>query len=231
MDRKIIMSELSVEDFTLALIKGNDYTRLVYDEDFHCCIPIDYHVEFDMFDVYDYMGRKTAGYQKDIARLLIEQMEEYSSNNIVNIIEQRGPEEGCDGDYIMVDGTNKDYLRLAIVYLKARVGINDVANSFPKELDTDEAKRFFEKAINLGLMDANYKWLKGLQLLAYFASIMSEKLHLGKGTNSDGRPRVSWKPFERLFNQPSGRLRSNLNDIQKTGVEPCESSLVKKIFL
>ena len=39
---KVCLIKLSIEDFVFALIKGNDYTQMVYDEDFKCCIPIDY---------------------------------------------------------------------------------------------------------------------------------------------------------------------------------------------
>ena len=102
--------------------------------------------------------------------------------------------------------------------------------TIPYELNNDEAKRYFKKAINIGLMDANYKWLKGLGLLACFARDMSIKLQLGKGVNSNGSHRISWKPFETLFNQPKGKLRLNYNDIQKTGQPPRDIWMVDKVF-
>lgn len=100
----------------------------------------------------------------------------------------------------------------------------------PPELDNKNAKRYFDKAIELGLMDRNYKWLKGLQMLACFANEMSKRLKLGKGANSDGRPRISWQPFEILFSVDRGKLRLNYNDIQKTGQQPKESCLIDKVF-
>lgn len=100
----------------------------------------------------------------------------------------------------------------------------------PDELNNDEAKRYFENARNLGLIDADYRWLKGLQLMACFARDMSIKLQLGKGVNSEGNPRISWKPFETLFKQPFGKLRSNYNDIQKTGQDPSDIWMVNKVF-
>ncbi len=99
-----------------------------------------------------------------------------------------------------------------------------------KELTTPEAKRYFKKAIELGLMDNKYKWLKGWQMLACFAVKMSNVLGLGKGVLSDGRKRVSWKPFETLFKVGKGKLRLNYNDIQKTGQEPKEAYLIDKVF-
>lgn len=94
----------------------------------------------------------------------------------------------------------------------------------PTELDTPEAKVYLDKAIELGLMDSNYKWLKGLQMLACFAVEMSKRLKLGKGE------RISWKPFETLFSVNSGKLRLNYNDIQKTGQQPKESYLIDRVF-
>lgn len=102
--------------------------------------------------------------------------------------------------------------------------------TMPNELNNDEAKRYFKKAIDIGLMDANYKWLKGLQLLACFARDMSINLHLGKGVNSHDSPRISWKPFETLFKLPVGKLRLNYNDIQKTGQPPRDIWMVDKVF-
>lgn len=93
-----------------------------------------------------------------------------------------------------------------------------------------EALKIFEQARELGLIDNDYKWLKGLQLLACFAREMSLKLGLGKGYNSDGTPRISWQPFEKLFNIPSGKLRTNYNDVQKTGQQPIGHTLIDRIF-
>ena len=53
---------------------------------------------------------------------------------------------------------------------------------------------------------------------------MSSKLDLGKGD------RISWQPFEILFTIKKGSLRSNLNDIQKTGESPTDIYLVDKVF-
>ncbi len=100
----------------------------------------------------------------------------------------------------------------------------------PPKLETKQAKRYFDKAIGLGLMDRNYKWLKGLQMLACFAYSMSIRLELGKGVNGDGRQRISWKPFETLFSVDKGKLRLNYNDIQKTGQQPKESYLIDRVF-
>lgn len=104
------------------------------------------------------------------------------------------------------------------------------AVTLPDELATPEALKIFEQARELGLIDEDYKWLKGLQLLACFAWEMSLKLGLGKGNNSNGTPRISWQPFERLFNIPKGKLRLNCNDMQKTGQAPCDHALIDRIF-
>ena len=94
----------------------------------------------------------------------------------------------------------------------------------PEELNTDEAKKYFKKAIELGLMDDNYKWLGGLQMCACFAREMNLKLGLGE------IGRISWKPFETLFELPKGKLRLQMNDIHKIGKDPSKASLIDKIF-
>lgn len=94
----------------------------------------------------------------------------------------------------------------------------------PSELDTYEAREYFAKAKENGLIDDNYKWLKGKQLLACFCHGMNQKLNLGKGK------RIAWKPFEVLFGMEKGKLRSNYNDIQKTGQSPSDITLVDSIF-
>ncbi len=100
----------------------------------------------------------------------------------------------------------------------------DMVQVIPDALASDTAKMYFSRAIEFGLMDENYKWLKGLQMLSCFAREMSIKLNLGKGE------RISWKPFEILFKIEKGRLRLNYNDIQKTGQQPKESNLIDSVF-
>ena len=98
------------------------------------------------------------------------------------------------------------------------------------ELDNDEAAKYFAKAIEIGLMDESYNWSKGKQLLSCFAREMSLRLGLNKAQNSDGTQRISWQPFEQLFKIDKGKLRSNYNDIQKTGQTPHGIELIDKIF-
>ena len=96
--------------------------------------------------------------------------------------------------------------------------------SIDPRLTTVEAKAYFNEAIELGLMDKDYNWLKGLQMLSCFAWEMSKALKMGKGD------RTAWRPFEILFGVEKGKLRLNYNDIQKTGQNPSESYLIDKIF-
>ena len=96
--------------------------------------------------------------------------------------------------------------------------------SIDPRLTTDEAKAYFNKAIEFGLMDKDYNWLKGLQMLSCFAWEMSKALKMGKGD------RTAWRPFEILFGVEKGKLRFNYNDIQKTGQNPSESYLIDQIF-
>lgn len=140
--------------------------------------------------------------------------------------------------------SEKDRLLEAIGFIESKYGvdlfgeyqdestINPIAecSELPKELQSDEAKKFFDKAIDLGLMNESYKWERGLQLLACFAREMSLNLNMGKGCNADGTKRISWKPFEILFGIERNKLRLNYNDIQKTGQNPSDIDLIDKVF-
>lgn len=99
--------------------------------------------------------------------------------------------------------------------------------SIPKELDTEEARVLLKKAIDCGFCDDNYKWLKSKSLLAYFVENACENLKLNKG-EYDGRDKISWKPFEILFNIKG--LACAKRDYQKTGTLPRGSSDVDELF-
>ncbi|MCR5471518.1 MAG: hypothetical protein K6F22_11330 [Prevotella sp.] len=118
------------------------------------------------------------------------------------------------------EGLYNDFLELS----QQPQSLNPEPQQIAKELITPEANGYFKKAIDLGLMDSNFRWLKGLQMLACFAREMSLKLNMGKGD------RIAWKPFEMLFGVPLGKLRLNYNDIQKTGQDPKEAYLINRIF-
>lgn len=107
---------------------------------------------------------------------------------------------------------------------------NNPNMELPPKLNTEQARVYFTKAVELGLMREDYKWLKTQSLLACFARDMSIKLDLGKGLNSDGTPRVNWRLFETLFGIKKSKLRRSFNDIQKTGQLPLDSDLLKQIF-
>lgn len=100
-----------------------------------------------------------------------------------------------------------------------------------ERLQTEEAKMYFQKAIDKGLMSEDYKWLQGKQLCAWFCCRMSDKLHLGKGTKTDNKgkaiERVNWKIFD-FFG--INNLRGSLNDIHKTGTKPRGYEIIDEVF-
>ena len=68
----------------------------------------------------------------------------------------------------------------------------------PRELATEEAKSMIETAIEAGLIKvqgSRLRWMKSKQLLAYYAEQMCKRLNLTKGE------KMTWKPFETLFNE------------------------------
>lgn len=109
-------------------------------------------------------------------------------------------------------------------------GLSPDGEKLPKVLDTPECWEIWEQAKEKGVISDAFKWQKGLQLLACFAREMSLRFSLGKGGNSNGTKRINWRIFEELFNIEKGKLRSNYNDIQKTGIEPSEIYIINEIF-
>ena len=141
-------------------------------------------------------------------------MWEEGRNNQASQEQQKRPQEATNGHTPSITPQEQ----------KTAAEPKELKDLLPDELNTDEAKAYFKKAVELGLMTGDFKWLKGLQMLACFAREMSRKLNLGKGE------RLSWKPFETLFGVHKGKLRLNLNDIQNKGQEPKEAYLIDKIF-
>lgn len=104
------------------------------------------------------------------------------------------------------------------------------APQLPSELDTKQARKYFARAVEAGLMSKQYEWQKSQLLLSFFAQEMSIKLGLNKAQNKDGSSRISWKPFEILFGIEKGHLRQSMNDFKKDLQEPMELDIVTTIF-
>ena len=81
----------------------------------------------------------------------------------------------------------------------------DIWSILPKELQIDEAKKIFERAIDAGFMTITSngaEWNKEKQLLAYLASKMSDMFNLQKRvSDATGNNQISWKPFEEFFGE------------------------------
>jgi hypothetical protein len=79
--------------------------------------------------------------------------------------------------------------------------------TLPNELDTEEARAYFQKAIEVGLMNditsTGYEWNDTKQLLAYFAEQLSKKLRLSDKQDKGGNTMINWKVFEIAFNVPN----------------------------
>ena len=74
----------------------------------------------------------------------------------------------------------------------------DWRDLLPQELTSEDAKKMIETAIEAGLIKVRgcrLKWTKSKQLLAYYAEQMCKRLNLTKGD------KMTWKPFETLFNE------------------------------
>lgn len=93
-----------------------------------------------------------------------------------------------------------------VIFSKDQEASSDDGVTLPEELNTGKAITLLKKAVEIGLCDNNYKWLKSKSLLAYFADKASAYLGLeaGKYFNTDtdnDENKTFWKPFETLFNR------------------------------
>ena len=74
----------------------------------------------------------------------------------------------------------------------------------PEQLKTDEAVMVFQKAINVQLITYSpdgLRWNDTKQLLAYFATKVSDKFNLTTRLDKDGNKTTDWKTFETLFKE------------------------------
>lgn len=99
--------------------------------------------------------------------------------------------------------------------------------TIPNELNNDNTKMILQRAIDEGLCDDNYKWEKTNRLLAYFVDKACEYLEISIG-QYDGREKVKWKPFEKLFGIDN--LAQAKKDYQREGQIPKGSEIVDRIF-
>lgn len=106
---------------------------------------------------------------------------DFNEGYLIKILYQL--DEACQDFGFSVDDVVADTERKSI---KA----NSTIYNLPKELNTDEAKKYISNAIEAGFMDNSYQWSGTKYQAALFAEICSEKLNL----------RYKWKPFETLWN-------------------------------
>ena len=80
----------------------------------------------------------------------------------------------------------------------------ELIDLLPESLKTDEAIIVFQRAIDGKLIintSNRLKWNETKQLLAYFATRVSEKFCLSKKTDKEGKKTTAWKTFETLFDE------------------------------
>lgn len=80
----------------------------------------------------------------------------------------------------------------------------ELKDLLPEHLKTDEAIKIFQRAIDAKMIektDTGLKWKKAKQLLAYFATIISDKFSLITRLDKDGNKTTDWKTFETLFGE------------------------------
>lgn len=98
----------------------------------------------------------------------------------------------------------------------------------PPELNTKRGLLVLQKAIENGLCDEHYHWLKTKALLAYFSKMASIILDLSQSVQ-DGFDKISWKPFEQLFGYKDLRYTKNYFQ-NKTGKPPKGHKVIENLF-
>ena len=80
----------------------------------------------------------------------------------------------------------------------------ELKDLLPEKLKADEAVEVFQNAIDAQLITNSpegLKWNDTKQLLAYFATKVSDKFNLTTKLDKDGNKTTDWKTFETLFKQ------------------------------
>ena len=80
----------------------------------------------------------------------------------------------------------------------------ELKDLLPKKLKADEAVKVFQNAIDAQLITNSpegLKWNDTKQLLAYFATKVSDKFNLTTNLDKDGNKTTDWKTLETLFKQ------------------------------
>ena len=129
------------------------------------------------------------------------------------------------------------YIDVLIDTFGESLKVPDESVDIPKELDTPEARKIFDKAIQAGFIEnskTGYKW-KGKgegngNQLALFAGLVSDTLGLTT-TQWRGEKRIkvrSWEPFKQLFgkNDYANRWRN----INTYSIKVKDADKIKKIF-
>lgn len=78
----------------------------------------------------------------------------------------------------------------------------ELKDLLPEKLKAEKAVKVFQNAINAQLITCSLdglKWNDTKQLLAYFATKVSDKFKLSNKLDKEGNKTTAWKPFETLF--------------------------------
>lgn len=111
----------------------------------------------------------------------------------------------------------------------------ELIDILPEQLKTDEAVKIFQQAIDAKLIEKTnegLKWKERKQLLAYFATKLSDRFNLSTKLDKDGNKTTAWKPFEELFNEKEGTLKVAKQNWMRLNLdfEPTGFEKVKALF-
>ncbi|MBO5884729.1 MAG: hypothetical protein J6Q51_02935, partial [Clostridia bacterium] len=136
-------------------------------------------------------------------RFLIEHIEsekEYAELTIDTLKRYFG--DDCVLDFYRA--TNRDineYFGQYIKFLESKIKEQpkQEQHQIPDKLNIPNIKRYFDRAIEAGLMTPDFEWLQPKIYLAFFAGEISDKEKLNRSIDVQGNPMREWRSFEGLF--------------------------------
>lgn len=164
------------------------------------CIEMDFETQPEIRDMLNI----TNSIYLEMA-LLVRQCKEYVSDVIQRTErEQRETDGKSMANRWQTDGKSMANLKQTDTQSLNPEPQQELKDILPEQLKTDEAVKIFQKAIDAQLITNSpegLKWNDTKQLLAYFATKVSDKFNLTTKLDKDGNKTTDWKTFETLFEQ------------------------------
>lgn len=197
------LDDLTITEFTeLALgyyLDFEDDTIISLIEDFELKDEgIEREILLDDLEVYNYLRQKTNGFERQAIWIALREMDNAYCDFLDTLWSYDKSRDDFDSDcfewYDVARGLLKDEYEKRVGHRPILEpddipGQGEIDIQLPDALNTDEAKRVFQKAIEAGYMKEDYSFVGTRYQQAYFAEKMADYLNL----------KYKWKPFSMLW--------------------------------